>query len=152
VPTFAATTLDDSQPPREFPLWSPWTEHSDVPEPLRKQIEAEVDRRWLIAGLNQRMGPLQIAFLVAGGTAFFLAAALSDEFWTKSFVMAALLMTLFGGFRWIARRRVVPQVRRALLEAGRCASCGYNLAGFAGDELVRCPECDAAWRLPTPVS
>jgi predicted RNA-binding Zn-ribbon protein involved in translation (DUF1610 family) len=49
------------------------------------------------------------------------------------------------------RRKKSAQLRQAYLKVGRCASCGYSLAGLSSeaDGCVVCPECSRAWHTAT---
>jgi len=50
--------------------------------------------------------------------------------------------------RWFRRWRYREEIARALRARGRCASCGYSLAGIDADGsgMLTCPECGASWR------
>lgn len=50
--------------------------------------------------------------------------------------------------RWVLRRTRASHVRESLLNASRCASCGYSLVALVAepDGCVVCPECSAAWK------
>lgn len=51
-------------------------------------------------------------------------------------------------YKWIVRREVLPELMYTAVSSGVCGSCAFSLEGLETDErgLVRCPECNAAWR------
>jgi hypothetical protein len=59
------------------------------------------------------------------------------------------LVSVAGSIFWM--RRLAPRaIVQVYLRGGLCASCGYDLAGVQPEEQVTtCPECGAAWSLPT---
>ncbi len=101
---------------------------------------------------------LELACAIGGGV---VAAVIWQLAWLKLPVLG--LVGLCGGFTVIppvagaiawrltlgtVRRRRFRRLVEVYLSTGRCASCGYMLAGLAmeGDGCVVCPECGAAWR------
>lgn len=69
-------------------------------------------------------------------------------------LFAILVAFVFGGVivsdiirDLIGHHRLRQQQASVLVEAGLCASCGYNLVGLVGqdDGCIECPECGAAW-------
>ncbi len=47
------------------------------------------------------------------------------------------------------RHKLGARLRDAYVRTGRCASCGYSLAGLPATDAgcVECPECSHAWRI-----
>lgn len=54
-------------------------------------------------------------------------------------------VSIHASFHWL----LIPEISRAMLRRGKCASCNYPLAGLdsAPDGCTVCPECGAAWKL-----
>lgn len=66
------------------------------------------------------------------------------------YVFQNLVFIVMGYYfiHWLGSDKVA--IRKTLLEANRCASCGYALKGVPASKqgLTTCPECNACWRLP----
>ncbi len=114
--------------------------------PLTGQLtDREYDQ--LTQGLAQATSRDQLpaTFLFpTGGTAVFA--------WLF-FAPLVLIIGLAGAIvaRVASRHAVKSHVPSELLKIGRCPSCFYRLSGLpceTADRIV-CPECGAAWRLPS---
>ncbi len=118
----------------------------EIPKDTRREIEDQVkadfraDRRWkieLAIGLTVFMGIL-VALLVIPGIGYQPAM----------FALPPLVVVVFV---WSGRRYVRDRYHRVILAKQYCPSCGYRLVGARpeGDGCIVCPECGAAWRLPS---
>lgn len=69
-------------------------------------------------------------------------------FWSQYIFMPVSLWPFLYLWRRHLRGRYSERMASAILAYGRCGSCGYvlDLSIAAGDHLVVCPECNAAWR------
>jgi len=93
----------------------------------------------IIGVLASTFGPFVIFLTVLGPVA-------------ASIILVVVTLALAIGAGLRAQVRVV---RRSMLAAGRCPSCGYGLDGLEvePDGCVVCPECGGAWdRQPRPES
>lgn len=89
--------------------------------------------------------------LIVGGV---LVASTISSVWGVGFWWRCVVWTAVGSaevaafYAWLPRE-VARRARRALVQAHRCASCGYLLNGVprSSDGCVACPECGSAWRV-----
>jgi hypothetical protein len=95
-----------------------------------------------------RYGLLLLPLAMASGAAAPFVTSLNLPAW--ALILATLAM---GGFPPIVfvillRRWGRQRIARIYIDAGFCASCGYDLRGteVQVDGLRMCPECGAAWR------
>lgn len=78
-----------------------------------------------------------------------ISAVWGVGFWWRCVVsVCGVLVGTAVFYAWLPRE-VARRVRRAMVQAHRCASCGYLLDGTprSADGCVVCPECAAAWRV-----
>lgn len=125
---------------------------ADLPREQFEHIRAQ-----LLEITNAGMGarPMKL-WLLAGGYAVFFAWMfyVSRVPWVVLICWAVII----GCFVWSALtyNRRIPKAGRVLIAAAlirenRCASCAYDLRSTprGADGLTICPECGAAWKLPS---
>ncbi|MFG0284931.1 MAG: hypothetical protein ACF8R7_10960 [Phycisphaerales bacterium JB039] len=96
--------------------------------------------------------PKSVALIVIAGAIMYLGVRLPTGGYSLgqiawSLVVSCLaIIALLALFPW-ASRALVRAAGRACLEAGLCATCGYNTVAIEPepDGCVICPECGAAW-------
>lgn len=149
---FTVTIPDDRAPPRVVPLWWPGREDARDRSTLRVAVEGLVSEN-LDIGLTKRVSG-ELLVLIGLGFIWALIVVVGASLLGLGGLWIGVLIG--GGFplcmapaRWLSFRRKRWEIRTAILFAGLCASCGYDLEGVpAGvDGRTICPECDSAWRL-----
>lgn len=145
----------DSQPQQKKPSVSTWMTTWDGPSLHDVRVFA------LIAGPIV-MGYLAVVLL--GRAAHWVAVWLSPQYFgdgprvgRELFIRIALSIGIYlalAVIAWFAmhacyHRFLIPELARAALRRGKCASCSYPLADLqpATDWCTVCPECGAAWKL-----
>ncbi len=124
----------------------------DLPPDVQTRIRAEFRRpgfrfriTWKRAvGVGMLVGALGLGLWI--GQRKHLGTIAAED--AILYALLGVTALLIGGFLLETRRE--PDVIRAFLAVRRCPACAYDLTGL-GDaeiELVECPECGAAWRLP----
>lgn len=116
------------------------------------------------------VGPLVLGYaavVLLGRAAHWAAVWLLPQYFgagkltgSDLWIRIALSIGLYLGLAviaWIAmhacyHRLLIPELARAALRRGKCASCSYPLADLqpATDGCTVCPECGAAWKLNGP--
>lgn len=116
------------------------------PDPIRGLVWPVVrvlvrPRTLLIVGSAGLLAMLGMLFVHDVATGFWLLV-----FSPVSISLVLALMGAAGG-GVLGLRRVRTALVVAMLEKGRCAGCGYSLAGLEDEteRHIRCPECGAAW-------
>lgn len=150
----------DSQPPQKTKSFSTWMTTWDGPSLHDVRVFA------LIAG-PLVMGYLAVVLL--GRAAHWAAVWLLPRYFgegprvgSELFIRIALSIGIYlflAVIAWIAmhacyHRLLIPELARAKLRRGKCASCSYPVADLqpATDGCTVCPECGAAWKLNAPIT
>ncbi len=150
MPTFGTSIPDDRTPPRVVPLWIPdraGTEHRVLSHRVLEEVRA-AQRAYFFKPMRAEgaVSFLGMAASVIGGRVIANALGGGTLLWLAIVALGVLL----SGF--ISHRMAVHRKRRwirvQIIDAGCCASCGYDLHALppGPDGLTICPECDAAWR------
>ncbi|MBL8757394.1 MAG: hypothetical protein JNK35_03060 [Phycisphaerae bacterium] len=95
---------------------------------------------------------MPVAIGIVFGILIILFPNLLQRYW-----WTLLALVIAGGLLlpwWVIRREIRrhdPVWMRAWCDLRICPACGYDLTGqpVAGDGCTVCPECAAAWRVPT---
>jgi hypothetical protein len=123
---------------------------------LRKKTPKRVRRAIALAQMGSRRFALSFLLGIASGVLplAILARAVDAPRELIITLAAGMLVVapliLFGV--WVGRHWRCEMAREAMLSIGLCPSCGYSLSSAATGSGVPtvCPECGAAWRLPSP--
>ncbi len=116
------------------------------------------DVAWRVSVMAQQQAHknITIGYAVRFGSVFILVSAVALSIagltwvpgWMKSLPIP---IGLIIGMTWVSRwhrSNNAQRVVNAMLAYGRCASCGYALAGMEVDPegVIQCPECGSAWK------
>jgi hypothetical protein len=141
-----ATITDQSG--RRVPLVSAAGLGSDAPAALRHRI-----LRAHLYGLRMLLPPaIGLTLGVLG--AFLVLGRIDGEFLDRAVLageaVAAMVVLALPAYIFIASGARSDAAAECLAHH-RCASCGYDLSGVprGHDGCVTCPECSAAWRMPS---
>lgn len=147
-------------------LWWPPAREHDVPATVWRQVQDSIEARADAEGINSHWGahPRRTLWFFTVVTVVLFSVLLLAVLLVNAFSYRLLFLGAYGlifpiilwiqyvlirnrGYFTSDPRAVVP----SLLERGLCAQCGYSLrdATEEPDGCTVCPECGAAWRLPT---
>ena len=122
----------------------------DRGQPARKAW-ADADYRRVTARTPKQATPAFLRVLLAVGLGCFALSIIAAHanHSAPATVFLALGFLLVGLFTYGLRLESIPRELRAL---GLCPACLYDLSAFPPDpdRCTLCPECGAAWRLPSP--
>lgn len=116
-------------------------------ERLKRSVKSE----------SKRSSPDRVALVVTLVFVVLIGNSVVNQLFIRAtganpiFGLIALIAMISGArwlYLWYVRRGALGQIARTAVAEGVCGSCAFPLQGVPVDDagLVRCPECNAAWR------
>jgi Zn-finger nucleic acid-binding protein len=110
----------------------------------RVGVALGVPNGWLVV-----LGVLMVVLAIGGCgglSALFSRHAPAAPRWLVLVLQGVIAVATARAWLHLRVKAMAREVASLVLSEGLCASCGYNLHGLeAQGDLVRCPECSAAW-------